>query len=245
MSLAATQAFAARLLAEPGFLERFRDAPAETLKAFDLTEAEARVLLGLDLSRIGMVCEGYAGKRAERIESAFPWTLRALGPMALPAVQAHLAAFPAGAEEAAELRAFAARAPMGVEPEWRRRLVEDLLDVESALRARPPEDALPAARWSGDLRLRLAAGVALVRTRGDVAAALADGLAAQDHPSAPGDALARSTARGLHAERLAPEDAALLRACEAGATVAEAAPGAEAEARLRRWYATGVLVPRV
>ena len=244
MSLAATQAFAARLLAEPGFLERFRDAPAETLRGFDLTEAEARVLLGLDLSRIGMVCEGYAGKRAERLASAFPLAIRALGPRADPLVRAHLADFPAGAEEAAELAAFAFRASRDVGAQDRRRLVEDLLDVESALRARPPDGPLPAARWSPDLRLRLGGGVALVRTRGDVARALAADLAVALYPHEPGDVLARGSARGLLAERLAPDDAALLRACEAGATVAEAARDADAEARLRRWYATGVLVPR-
>lgn len=238
------QGVAARLLAEPGFLARFQQAPDATLQGFDLTETERRALLALDLSRLGMVCEGYAGKRAERVESAFPWTLRALGPQAKEVVKRHLAAFPTGGDEGAELAAFAECAAREASPEWRARLVQDLIDAESALRASSGRSARnEGARWGPALILRLSPGVALVRTRGDLASALAAGDAVQDHPESPGDALVRSTSRGIIAERLTEEDAALLRACLAGATVGEAAREAEGEARLRRWYAAGVLEP--
>ncbi|HWH09001.1 MAG TPA: Os1348 family NHLP clan protein [Candidatus Thermoplasmatota archaeon] len=241
MTLAQAQAVVARLLAEPGFLVRFRQDPERVLRDFDLTPEEAAALLRLDLARIGMVCEGYAGKRAERVESAFPWTLRALGAEATPLVRAHLAAFPAGREEAEELAAFAQRVRDHPLPAWRARLAHDLLDAEAALRAQAPGPGPSEARWSGGLRVRLAPGLARLRARGDLAGALAAG-GWTDYAERPTDVLVRATPRGPRAEALAAEDARLLDAVASGATVAEAARTPEAEARLRRWYAAGILV---
>lgn len=78
MTLAAMRLVVARLLTDRAYQRRFFAASPAQAGEHGLTAEEFGALHRLDPRSLGITTEGYSGKRLERVESAYPRTLRAL-----------------------------------------------------------------------------------------------------------------------------------------------------------------------
>jgi hypothetical protein len=227
----------ARLVTDPGF--RARLFAGEDPGGLGLSADEAAVLRRLDPDRLGIVAEGYAGKRLEAVESAFPRTLALLEPWRPGARRRYLESTPFPADDGAERATFRAFAAADAPEGWRRRLAADLALVEEAVHALP----LPAPRgyWMRDgLRPRRTASA----WAGTVSGPLHQALDGSDggYPERPVRVLALRAHDGLRLEPLDEAGAWLWDSCSGGPTLADLRaqrPGSEA--RLESWLRLGAV----
>lgn len=236
----------ARLLTDPSFQERFFADGPERAEAHGLTRAEAETLLSLDRRKLAITCEGYSGKRLERVMTVMPLALAALERSASDGALRYLASTRHATSEDAEAEAFLAflRHSALPDPDARRFLV-DLARVERALHARTRPKAPPAYRYRPELVRPKATGHApIVRLEG----ALGEGLGSPPtipptYPHAPQAALVLPRRGGVRVEELTDAKARLLEACDGTRTVGQlvAALGPEAEPVLAQWLALQVV----
>jgi len=219
------QAAIARLLTSREQQAEFFAAPEEAAPRFGLTREEFRALRRIDPRKLGISSEGYAGKRFERVESAFPRTFRALDALVPGARGAYLAAtrFPANEEE--EHATFLAHVAAGEGwPAPTQRLLRDLADLEALLARNPPPPGLARYRMQPDLlRPRVHALLALA-TRGPLADALdaaPDALAGLAYPDAPSECLVLRQGPEIRLQPLTPALRALLADCSGERTLAD------------------------
>lgn len=245
MTLDAMRYAVARLLTDTAYQKRFfADAPAKAA-AHGLTEDEFRALAQLDPRKLGITTEGYAGKRFERVESAFPRTLRALDTLDKGARWRYLqsTSFPKG--DAEERAAFAGFLRAGGRAPDAQRFLEDLAGLELLLYEAPPPK-LPSYRYRPDAtRPRRAASLLRLRTRGPLAAFLEvpDRPAPDAYPAAAVEVLVHRDGSRVLLEPLEGPAAQLLAACDGTSTVADLAArfGPDADARLRSWFRLGAV----
>lgn len=235
-------AAAARLVTDGGFRGRLFAEPAPPPAELGLGAAELALLRRLDPARLGIVAEGYAGKRLEAVESAFPRTLSLLDSWRPGARRRYLEATPFPADDAAERDAFRAFAVRDAPEGWRRRLLADLASVEQAAHALPLPAPAPyrlhdglrpqpsAAAWVG-----AATGPLHVFLRGEGGA----------YPHQPTRLLALRSAGGVRLEALDGAPGWLWDACSGGAALADLRRlfGDGAPDRVEAWLRSGALEP--
>lgn len=179
MTLDAMHKVVAQLLTSRSFQAAFFAAPASTAAQFGLDEEELRALQRIDPRKLGISSEGYAGKRFERVESAYPLAYRTLMNV-FPAWRGEYLAltnFPP--DEDAERATFLGYLrERDAWPEPLRRLARDLAELDEALQ-RLPALGVAQYRMRPDLlRPRHGPGLLRHRTRGPLATVL-DGAPAK------------------------------------------------------------------
>jgi hypothetical protein len=247
MTLAAMRLVVAKLLTDLAYQRRFFAASPQQAGEHGLTAEEFQALRQLDPRSLGITTEGYAGKRLERVESAFPRTLRALEVLEPGARWRYLqgTSFPPGdAEERAAFHAHV-RAGAGGRGAEAQRFLEDLADLEALLYA-APQPRLPSYRYRPEAtRPRAAPGLLRLRTRGPLAAWVE--AASPPGPGAyspqPAECLVHRDGPRVVCEPLGPAGEALLQACDGSRTVADlvARFGAPADEALQRWFRWGAV----
>jgi hypothetical protein len=244
MTLEAMRFTVARLLTDPAYRERFFGDEPGSPAEHGLDADEFATLARLDPEKLTITTEGFAGKRFERVASAFPRTLAALELLERGARGRYLAttAFPAGdEEERATFLAFV-RGPGPHTPDGRR-LLEDLASLEALLYDAPPAP-LPSYRYRlTETRPRRTSRAAQrLHAKGPLARALASPTIPASYPHAPAELLVARDGVGIALEDVA-DVGPLLAACDGTATVEELARahGPTTPARLQRWLRLGVV----
>lgn len=242
MTLEAMQAVVARLLTDAAYQRRFFAASPGEAAEHGLTPEEFAVLRRLDAAKLGITVEGYAGKRLERVASAFPRTLAALDAVESGARFRYLERTDFPPDEAAERATFLAYVRTGGGwPEAAHRFARDLAALEVLLYDHPPPTGLPSYRWRPEvLRPRRSPQALTLATRGPLDLGLAE--AEQGRPPTtyleePHEFLVLREGAAVRLEDLAGPAGALLRACDGAQTVAALAArfGPAAEAAVERW----------
>lgn len=230
----------ARLLTDPAYQERFFGDDPSRHAEHGLSADEFAALRRLDRRKLGITSEGYAGKRFERVESAFPLSLALLEALDPRARGRYLAetAFPPNEEvERATFRAhLAQRRDVGDDA---RRLLLDLADLE-ALLYEAPRPGLPSYRYRPEKnRPRVTPHALRLRTRGPLREALAllPAAAPRAYADAPSEWLVLRQGRAVELEPLEESRRALLEACDGARTTVELSSrfGEEAVAVVERW----------
>ncbi len=223
MTLGAMRAVVARLFTEPDYLARFFADPADAHAAHGLAPDEFAALRTLDVRTLGITSEGYAGKRFERVASAFPSTLLALERLDPEAKARYLAETPYPPNEAGERATFLAHVRQGRGPTPdAQRFLEDLADLEQLLFESPRPAGLPSYRYRPEAtRPRRTPFAILLAARGPLPKgldALPSGFPAA-YARAPRDFLVLRDGPGFALEDVTGPLSTLLAACDGTRTV--------------------------
>lgn len=231
-------AAAARLVTDAGYRGRMFAEPAPAAIDLGLAPDELALLRRLDPARLGIVSEGYAGKRLEAVESAFPRTLALLESLRPGARRHYLESTPFPPDDAAERATFRAFVAQDAPDGERRRLLADLALVEEAVHRLPPP-APPAYRLYGRLRPRPSPST----WSGVVSGPLPDALRGGGYPERPTRLLALRPAGGLRMEPLDEAAAKVWTDCTGDATLDELRQrhGDSAPTRVGAWLRSGAL----
>lgn len=235
------QAAIARLLTDSRFQESLYEARPEDAPRLGLDADELGLLRKLDRRKLGISSEGYAGKRFERVEGAFPISLQILGATGRGARYQYLArtAFPH--TEDAEHDTFLAY--VHGSHDWApdlHRLLQDTAELEIALFRTPRPRGLPSYRWRPEhvrpQRTSHAITLALRGPLGAVLPRLGQGIPAE-YPAEPRTWLALRHGPSIQLEPLDGEVGDLWSACDGTVTLAQLRDelGAWAEKHVQRW----------
>lgn len=247
MTLESMQRVVCLLLTDPGYRTRFFEDDPSRHAEHGLAADEFQALRAIDPAKLGIVSEGYMGKRIGALASALPRTWRTLQSLRPSFVSGYLAVAPHprdGEDEAGRFAAFV-RGLEGLPPDAGR-FVRDLAAFELLLHETPVVQRLPSHRYQPDaLRPRRAAGAMTMVAEGPLHLVESAVQPPLSYSPAPCELLAVRTGSGVRVEGLDAASANLLRACDGSATVAALAQrfGADAEAKLKRWLELGAVEP--
>ena len=242
MTLEQMQSAVASLLTDPAYRARFFAADERDAAGLGLDAVEFRLLRSLDPRRLGIVSEGYQGKRLERVVGAFPRTLDAIRRLRPSAVGEDLLRWPhapTAEDERESFRAWvateAARAPMG-------RLLADLAGLDWALYS-TPLPPFPRYRWRPDaLRPRRRPDAVLLRARGPLGPWLSGPRDAM-YPEDPAEWLVHREGAQFRLERLSVGASQLRAACDGASTVTQLSArfGPTTPTIIQTWLAASII----
>lgn len=241
MSVRTMQRVVARILTDPAYQKQFFSDTSHS-DAHSLTPAEFATLRQIDTKKLGIVSEGYIGKRFERIESCYPRTLQVLEALDQHARANYLAHTHFPASDEAERNAFMAylQEKMDLWPRDVQRCLHDLATLEKLLYSMPTPPGPPVYRIEPDRTRPLRTPYAvLFQSKGMVSAAWSSHLATPtNYAYDPHHWLATWDGPRLWLEPLSRSTLDLLEACNGSQTVAELEStfGPEAVTYMKRWF---------
>jgi hypothetical protein len=247
VTLEAMQRVVCLLLTDPGYQRRFFSDASGSGAEHGLAAEEFLALRSIDPAKLGIVSEGFMGKRLDALASVLPRTWAALQGVRPGFVSSYLAVAPHprdGEDEAGRFAQFV----QGLSgfPEDVSRFLRDLVAVELLLHETPLVQRLPAHRYApASLRPQRSAVAMTLAAQGPLR--LAWDVGAQVPPGYPADPchlLVVRNGKQVLLEELPPEAVRLLQACDGQATAAQLADRfGGAEPLLRHWLELGVVEP--
>ncbi len=240
----------ARLLTDTEYQDRFFSDATSHHGTHGLSLEEFEALQRIDSAKLGIVSEGYTGKRLERVESCFPRTLALLQATQAGFWAHYLAHTPFPADDAEERSTFLDYIHADVH-DWTpdaKRLLEDLASLEFQVHQTPLPASAPTYRFQPEsTRPVQSRHVVRFQSRGpllDAWRATETRQMPAEYPKDPLHWLVTHDGGSVRLEPLFQDTLTLLSACDGRRTVAalEENHGPGTRPLIQQWLRRGVVV---